>query len=57
MDERYGYVKSKAELFWEATAIEPEIHLRVGFVGRRRAERLWVGSRVWSTTSAAPREH
>jgi transposase-like protein len=27
MDERYGYVRSKGEPFWEATAIEPESRL------------------------------
>ena len=36
MDERWGYVRSKSEPFWEATAIEPESRLLVGFVGGRR---------------------
>jgi transposase-like protein len=40
MDERYGYVKSKGEPFWEATAIDPESRLLIGFVGGRRDERL-----------------
>jgi IS1 family transposase/transposase-like protein len=40
MDERYGYVKSKGEPFWEATALEPESRLLIGFVGGRRDERL-----------------
>lgn len=40
MDERYGYVKSKAEPFWEATAIEPGSRLLVGFVGGRRNETM-----------------
>lgn len=40
MDERYGYVKSKGEPFWEATAIDPRSRLLIGFVGGRRDERL-----------------
>jgi hypothetical protein len=40
MDERYGYVRSKGEPFWEATAVEPESRLLIGFVGGRRDERL-----------------
>src|SRR5215204_7213562 len=32
MDERHGYAKSKKEPFWEATAIEPESRLLIGFV-------------------------
>lgn len=40
MDERYGYVKSKGEPFWEATALEPASRLLVSFVGGRRDERL-----------------
>ena len=40
MDERYGYAGSKKEPFWEATAIEPESRLVIGFVGGRRNEAL-----------------
>lgn len=40
MDERYGYVGSKGEPFWEATALEPQSRLLIGFVGGRRDERL-----------------
>jgi len=40
MDERWGYVGSKGEPFWEATAIDPESRLLIGFVGGRRDERL-----------------
>ncbi len=40
MDERYGYVKSKSQPFWEATAIDPQSRLLVGFVGGRRDETL-----------------
>lgn len=40
MDERYGYVKSKAEPFWEATSLDPESRLLIGFVWGRRDERL-----------------
>lgn len=40
MDERYGYVASKGEPFWEATAIEPRSRLLIGFVGGRRDETL-----------------
>lgn len=36
MDERYGYVRSKGEPFWEATALEPQSRLLIGFVGGRR---------------------
>jgi IS1 family transposase len=38
MDERYGYAKSKKEPFWEATAVDPESRLLIGFVvGERDA--------------------
>jgi IS1 family transposase/transposase-like protein len=40
MDERYGYVRSKKEPFWEATSIEPESRLLIGFVVGRRNEAL-----------------
>lgn len=40
MDERYGYVRSKGEPFWEATAIEPQSRLLISFVGGRRDEKL-----------------
>lgn len=40
MDERYGYVGSKGWPFWEATALEPQSRLVIGFVGSRRDERL-----------------
>ena len=40
MDERYGYVKSKGQPFWEATAIDPQSRLLIGFAGGRRDERL-----------------
>lgn len=40
MNERHGYVVSKSEPFWEATALEPGSRLLVGFVGGRRDERL-----------------
>jgi len=40
MDERYGYVRSKTEPFWEATAIEPQSRLLIAFVGGRRDQRL-----------------
>ena len=41
MDERYGYVGSKGEPFSrEATALDPESRLLIGFVGGRRDERL-----------------
>lgn len=40
MDERYGYAGSKKEPFWEATAIDPESRLLIGFVGGRRNEAL-----------------
>ncbi len=42
MDERYGYAKSKNEPFWEATAIDPESRLLIGFVGGSRDEALIV---------------
>ena len=48
MDERYGYVASKAEPFWEATALEPESRLLLAFVGGRRDERL-IGQLMQST--------
>jgi IS1 family transposase len=40
MDERYGYAGSKNKPFWEATAIDPESRLLIGFVGGRRNEAL-----------------
>ncbi len=40
MDERYGYARSKKEPFWEATAIDPESRLLIGFVGGSRDEAL-----------------
>src|SRR5215217_7148840 len=40
MDERYGFAGSKKEPFWEATAIDPESRLLIGFVGGRRNEAL-----------------
>jgi IS1 family transposase/transposase-like protein len=40
MDERYGYVRSKKEPFWEATAIDPQSRLLIGFVVGRRNEAL-----------------
>ena len=40
MDERYGYVGSKGEPFWEATAIEPKSRLLISFVAGRRNEAL-----------------
>ena len=40
MDERYGYVGSKKEPLWEATAIEPKSRLLIGFVVGRRDESL-----------------
>jgi hypothetical protein len=61
MDERYGYVRSKKEPFWEATAIDPQSRLLlIGFTSleegtRRSSKRLWSqpkrGSRsrrIWS---------
>jgi hypothetical protein len=43
MDERYGYARSKKKPFWEATAIDPESRLLIGFVlleeGTRRSSR------------------
>jgi transposase-like protein len=46
MDERHGYAGSKKQPFWEATAIDPESRLLIGFVagsvGTRRSSRsLW----------------
>jgi IS1 family transposase/transposase-like protein len=40
MDERYGYARSKKEPFWEATAIDTQSRLLIGFVGGRRNEAL-----------------
>ena len=40
MDERHGYARSKKEPFWEATAIEPESRLLIGFVAGRSDEAL-----------------
>jgi IS1 family transposase/transposase-like protein len=40
MDERYGYVGSKKEPLWEATAIEPKSRLLISFVVGRRDESL-----------------
>jgi IS1 family transposase len=40
MDERYGYVSSKKEPLWEATAIEPKSRLLISFVVGRRNEAL-----------------
>ena len=40
MDERYGYMGSKAQPFWEATAIEPQSRLVLEFVGGRRDEKM-----------------
>jgi len=40
MDERHGYARSKKEPFWEATAIDPESRLLIGFVGGSRDEAL-----------------
>jgi IS1 family transposase/transposase-like protein len=40
MDERYGYVGSKSEPFWEATAIDPKSRLLISFVAGRRNEAL-----------------
>jgi transposase-like protein len=36
MDERYGYAGSKKEPFWEATSIDPESRLLMGFVAGER---------------------
>ena len=36
MDERYGYVASKKNPYWEATAIDPESRLLIGFVAGER---------------------
>lgn len=44
MDERHGYVGSKGEPYWEATAIEPKNRLLLGFVGGRRDEQLIGGA-------------
>src|SRR5829696_4778622 len=40
MDERHGYVRSKKEPFWEATSIDPQSRLLIGFVGGSRDEAL-----------------
>jgi IS1 family transposase/transposase-like protein len=48
MDERYGYVGSKGEPFWEATAIDPESRLLVSFVAGKRNESL-IGELMEST--------
>jgi transposase-like protein len=40
MDERYGYVRSKKEPFWEATSIDPQSRLLIGLVVGRRNEAL-----------------
>ena len=40
MDERHGYVGTKKRPFWEATAIDPETRLLIGFVGGTRDEAL-----------------
>jgi IS1 family transposase/transposase-like protein len=40
MDERYGYAGSKKEPFWEATAIDPQSRLLIGFVVGERNEAL-----------------
>ena len=36
MDERYGYARSKKEPFWEATSIDPQSRLLIGFVAGKR---------------------
>ncbi|MCA3763076.1 MAG: IS1 transposase, partial [Cutibacterium sp.] len=36
MDERWGYVSSKKEPYWEATAIDPESRLLISFVTGER---------------------
>lgn len=48
MDERYSYVGSKGEPFWEATAIDPKSRLLVSFVVGRRNESL-IGGLMEST--------
>ncbi len=48
MDERYGYVRSKKEPFWEATAIDPQSRLLIGFVVGRRNEALIKERSLWS---------
>ena len=40
MDERYGYLRSEGEPFWEATAIDPKSRLLISFVVGRRDEAL-----------------
>jgi IS1 family transposase/transposase-like protein len=40
MDERHGYATTKKQPFWEATAIDPESRLLIGFVGGGRDEAL-----------------
>jgi IS1 family transposase/transposase-like protein len=40
MDERHGYVRSKKEPLWEATAIEPKSRLLISFVVGKRDESL-----------------
>jgi hypothetical protein len=40
VDERYGYVGSKGDPLWEATALEPQSRLLIGFIGGRRDQRL-----------------
>ena len=40
MDERHGYATTKNQPFWEATAIDPESRLLIGFVGGGRDEAL-----------------
>jgi transposase-like protein len=48
MDERHGYVRSKKEPSWEATAVEPESRLSIGFVVGKRDESL-IGELMEST--------
>ena len=48
MDERYGYVASKKEPLWEATAMDPESRLLISFVVGRRNEAL-IGELMRST--------
>ena len=40
MDERYGYARSKKEPFWEATSIDPQSRLLIGFVAGKRDSSL-----------------
>jgi IS1 family transposase len=40
MDERHGYATTKKQPFWEASAIDPESRLLIGFVGGGRDEAL-----------------